>query len=163
MVRPFGGHTEEGLHNELRALEKICTLNNRNIVSVLSHGYLPQSIYYYIDMELCDLNLEEFIKKKWPTHVLGKSRYFTSAAYDSSIVWAIMEDLACGLAFIHSLREVHRDLKPRNGSSVDITTKLTLISSLLFTPGRLETSRFRCRFGGDIQRRLGDGILERDT
>lgn len=30
-------------------------------------------------------------------------------------IWRIMEDITSGIAFIHFHKEVHRDLKPRNG------------------------------------------------
>ena len=67
-------------------------------------------------MELCDLDLETYIRKAWPADLVGKSRYFASKEYDMSVVWNIMADITCGLNFIHSLGEVHRDLKPSNGT-----------------------------------------------
>lgn len=116
MLRPFAGFNNEHIKNEIRALDKICTEGILNIVKVLRHDVFPELNYYYIDMELCDINLEDYLYKSWPTGLVAKgSRYFVSPAYDISIVWEIVRDVACGLAFIHSREEVHRDLKPANG------------------------------------------------
>jgi len=34
-------------------------------------------------------------------------------------IWNMMEDTSNGLAYIHGLNEIHRDLKPRNSMSKD--------------------------------------------
>lgn len=62
-------------------------------------------------MELCGLNLDDYIQGKWPANI-NKTKYFTSASI--TIVGDIIIDIASGVAFIHGLGEVHRDLKPRN-------------------------------------------------
>jgi serine/threonine protein kinase len=69
-------------------------------------------------MELCDLTLHEYVLKQWPKFSSDIRRYFpASRKYDISIVCEIMADIARGLGHIHSLEEVHRDLKPRNSIS----------------------------------------------
>src|SRR5271155_4185908 len=118
---------EDDLKNELRALDKICTQDHRNIVSVLRHDLLPYSTYYYVDMELCDINLDDYIYKPWPPGLIGKSRFFRFDNLNVPIEWAILADIATGLAFIHSLGEVHRDLKPRNGNDSHLLKVLILI------------------------------------
>ena len=118
MIRLFGATNETDIINELRALDKICTKAHPNVIEVFQHNWLlPQSMYY-IDMELCDLNLSSyisFIPHGWPDALVNKSQYFPSTGYDLAIVWAIMKDIAQGMSFIHGLELVHRDIKPQNG------------------------------------------------
>lgn len=60
---------------------------------------------YYIDMELCDSNLEQFIQDRSlsGTQVISMEQ-----------IWIIMLHIARGVAFIHTQEEIHRDIKPRN-------------------------------------------------
>lgn len=110
LVRPFQGITEDDIRNEIRALDKLCTHNVDNIVRVLRHNFLPQSVFYFIDMELCELNLDYFIREGWPAD-FSESRY---ASRGIIVVWDILRHIVNGLEFIHGLKEVHRDMKPRN-------------------------------------------------
>jgi len=51
--------------NEIRVIDKIRKFDRVNIVTFLKHGRLDLH-QYYIDMELCVLNLEEYMKlKNW--------------------------------------------------------------------------------------------------
>ena len=98
---------------EIRVVQTLCNGENINIVRVTKYGAI-QSSFYFIDMELCDKNLETYIKEShWlPMHE----------------VWDIMKDVANGLAYIHLRSQVHRDLKPRNSKrcsfEVDFSTGL---------------------------------------
>ena len=78
---------------------------------VTRHGWLNSS-YYFFDMELCNLNLEEYIRGS------AKKSIVEEAPKDS--IFGIIREIASGLEFIHCHSEVHRDLKPRNGSVSDI-------------------------------------------
>src|SRR5271155_628620 len=61
-MRPFYDTTKEDIDNEINAITNLCTkAAHKNIVTVLRHGWLKSSPYYFIDMELCDINLETFI------------------------------------------------------------------------------------------------------
>ena len=95
------------IENELRAIKKLCDPGgHRNIVSVLREGTVKDAALYYIDMELCNYNLEEFMQNHGP---------LSDQRLSMEQVWEIMVQIASGLTFIHAQGEVHRDLKPRNG------------------------------------------------
>ena len=92
------------------------------MVEVLGFGELSSSSHYYIDMELCDMNLETFIQRKWTPKMELLLPYITADSgprVRTVQIWNIMEDTSNGLAYIHGLNEIHRDLKPRNSMSKD--------------------------------------------
>jgi len=68
-------------------------------------GKSKNSALYYIDMELCNGNLDQFIRDR------GAS---SSTPITIADIWDIMVQITSGLAHIHSQGEVHRDIKPRN-------------------------------------------------
>jgi serine/threonine protein kinase len=75
------------------------------------------SSYYYIDMELCDLSLHEYIHRDPESSVPESIPYFIQDAPSSVKVlqiWNIMKHILSGVEFIHNNREIHRDLKPQN-------------------------------------------------
>lgn len=110
--------SEEEILNEARAIDKLCQSSHCNIVTVLSHGrFSATSPLYFIDMELCNLNLEEYLQGRksgikglidWETADKEGQRQF--------LILAIMQQLISGLAFIHGYDEVHRDMAPQNGT-----------------------------------------------
>ena len=103
----------------MRVIEKLCQTSHQNIVSVFGYGRLnPESGFYYIDMELCAINLEQYIEGKqcgllpnWKLPVEVK---------DALNVVLILEHVMSGLGFIHNLKEVHRDLNPPNGTPLGV-------------------------------------------
>src|SRR5277367_1340854 len=98
----------EDIWNEARAISRLCQNQaHRNILCSLGHGTLSGDRYYYLDMELCEFNLEKYMTNA--TAVVG----------DVLIrVWDIMSDIKSGLTFLYSRNMIHRDLKPSNGISV---------------------------------------------
>jgi len=100
--------------NEVRSISQLCHAQaHRNILCSLGHGTLDGDRYYYLDMELCDFNLEKYMTNA--TAVLG----------DVLIrVWDIMNDIKSGLSFLYSNNMIHGDLKPPNGMSV-LSRRLT--------------------------------------
>jgi serine/threonine protein kinase len=93
-------------------------------VHVLDHGWLSSPVeYYFIDMELCEFNLHDYIYGdrsalfKFPPSdildaVLVPQDDFVCMKVEN--VYCIMTDVTNGLEYIHSCGQVHRDLKPKN-------------------------------------------------
>jgi serine/threonine protein kinase len=97
--------------NELRAVEKLCqNAMNKHLVIVHNKGKLPDSPFYFIDMELCEKNLNQYITNYHSQPISSRSENF----HHNAEIWRIMRDVTNGLTFIHSHSEVHRDLKPQN-------------------------------------------------
>jgi serine/threonine protein kinase len=117
LIRPFGDITVGDVENEIRAAEKLCKPGaHRNIVAVTEHGKFHPG-YYFLDMELCDLSLENYIQRRWTPLMEEKVPYFTAeipSRMRMAHIWDVMEDVTRGVTFIHQHKEIHRDLKPRN-------------------------------------------------
>lgn len=116
LIRPFAGRTtEEEIKNEVRAVEKLCNGSHPNIVKVFRHGRLrTEHSVYFIDMEWCDMNLDEFIKGVRPVTGLLD---WPKAGNQNQIRYTISEiikQILSGLIFIHGHDEVHRDISPQN-------------------------------------------------
>jgi serine/threonine protein kinase len=124
LLRPLGQITAADIQNEIRAVGKICTAGaHTNIVAVLRVNKLPRSSFVYIDMELCDFNLYSYIQGTLTSELLSKVPHLFLDDYSTpkqkiSQACQIMTDIMKGVAYIHSLDEVHRDLKPQNGTII---------------------------------------------
>lgn len=133
MIRCIGGITEADIEREVRNIISLLRNGeNANIISILDHGVLGStSDCYYIDMELCDFTLHEYIKSRSG----GVSCVLSIPIHDSMApvfvrndctslmrtrnIWEIAIHIACGLEFMHSHAQVHRDVKPSNGRSYE--------------------------------------------
>lgn len=108
---------------EVRAIEKLFSNGalHDNLVTVIAHGKLQGVPFYYIDMELCEGNLEEYIRgnQRQKFEQYNNPRLLNLSNCDCPVgsIWDVVEQIASGIQFIHSCGEVHRDLKPRNGTT----------------------------------------------
>lgn len=129
---------EDGVHN--------------NIVQVFQHGWLTQN-EYYIDMEFCVLNLHDFIHAGI-RNKFGTTQFLDPDYQDQELQYftlrRIMENISCGLKFIHQKGAVHRDLKPSNGKSRSLAVNES--STTLHFRQCLESDRFRTFFRRDIEK-----------
>jgi len=136
LIHAVGGNQREiqmGIDNEVRAMTKLCSNGgHRNIITILQHGWLNKDQWYYFDMELCAINLDDFIHGPYIT-ALG-DQYFDPTCvgnqHECLKLWNIMRDITSGLNYIHGLREVHRDLKPQNGISIDSRSDVPVLLSV---------------------------------
>jgi len=108
------------VEKEVRAIERLCGREAHvNIVQVLNHGLFWDFPYYYIDMELCDMNLHDYIQSTTPADP-SKSlpRFIKGGETDSLLqIWTIMSQIASGVEYIHREQQIHRDIKPANGGA----------------------------------------------
>ena len=118
----------ESVQNEKSAIEKLCYEGHKNIVKVIQVSEFADKSYAFIDMELCDLNLEEYNRCTW---TMIQAAHWIPPGFRELEVWNIMKQIAAGLAFIHNHRLVHRDLKLRNGTSFPNYSRLIIQSPLL--------------------------------
>jgi serine/threonine protein kinase len=85
-------------------------------VTVLKIGDIPP--FLFIDMELCDLNLDDYIycrkdQSAVPTYFIKNQ----PPPMKSQQIWNVMLHTARGVAFLHAKGMIHRDLKPLNSLS----------------------------------------------
>lgn len=121
----------EDIKTETRAIETF--LNSKehpHIIKVLSHGWLTRPFNcYIIDMELCDLDLHEYIYGERPDWISSWGESLESGINLSFLrrnaplldklrnTFIIMAQIAKGVESIHQHSIVHRDIKPRNGQT----------------------------------------------
>jgi serine/threonine protein kinase len=104
--------------NELQAITKLCKKGaHLHIVTVLKIGELRDTPFLFIDMELCDLDLAEYIHcTKAESSVLTYFVKDQPPPLKAQQIWNVMLHIAKGVQYLHSKDIVHRDLKPANGN-----------------------------------------------
>lgn len=152
------------MHKEIQAIKRLCGPDTHvNIVQVLNHGHLSNPIFYFIDMELCDSNLHDYIYRKDSN---GPSKPMTSVLRGAGLnlvlqIWTIMSQIAAGVEYIHEQRHVHRDLKPANGLALRSITDA--YSSILEQRFAMETGRFWADCRRLVEDKLHNAICKRNT
>jgi serine/threonine protein kinase len=134
-----GNITDEDIAKEVDIINQICTTGHENIVQIIRHNWSRSGPNYFIDMELCTLNLYDYIyhTQEYSRCASALSNQPTFAKEDSSVhlklinIWTIIDHIAEGLKFMHDKRHIHRDLKPLN-SNFNCVTLPTDITSTVF-------------------------------
>lgn len=130
-----------------------------NIIRILDYGWFPHN-YFYIDMDLCDLNLYDYIYGERLVQGDMSFEEVKSPIYiprDTSLliklrnIWAIIGHISDGLKFIHNHGQVHRDLKPRNSNSRPLCCSAECLSSILPKREPMENRRFWTLHRSDLQ------------
>ena len=118
LLRHFAGLTQQDIDNEAKTMDKLCRSSHNNIVEIYKHGFLEASAFYFIDVEFCDTNLEEYIQcQKRAVHGLMDWDTAIKMGHGEFIICAIMQQIIGGLKYIHDQGLVHRDLNPQNGQA----------------------------------------------
>jgi serine/threonine protein kinase len=114
--------TDDDIDKEVDVIAQICTTRHGNIVQIPRHDWFSSGSIYFIDMELCALNLHDYIYRtqEYTRRASVLSNNHTFVIEDASThlklinIWTIMDHVAQGLQFIHEKNYIHRDLKPLN-------------------------------------------------
>jgi serine/threonine protein kinase len=98
---------------------------------VFGFGHLNSSglLRFFIDMEVCDTDLETWIQRD--RGIQAAQTYECSPGFQELQVWNIVRQIADGLVFIHEQKEIHRDLKPSNGNLIAFLYLLCLKTDAL--------------------------------
>jgi serine/threonine protein kinase len=127
ILRIAGTVRPEDVDNEAKATTAILKAGRHvNIIEFFEHGWLRgENRVYYIDMELADITLSDYIAcfrtNQVPSLSIHQPEFLhpsDALPFDARLVNAleICRHLACGLEFLHFHECVHRDVKPSNGS-----------------------------------------------
>jgi serine/threonine protein kinase len=114
--------SKEDIEREARAVGALCNGAHANLVTIYRQGWLDLT-YYYIDMEFCDMTLDEFIRGnsdslalRCPVHPEFLFNEALPAWWKTTENLKVLSQITSGLAFIHKNNYVHRDLKPANST-----------------------------------------------
>jgi serine/threonine protein kinase len=128
---------------ELKALRSLC--GPKNIITILRYGNIDGGIGDYVDMELCDGTLRQYIAGSDPFRPQNKDPMSMSPdAVQRRIenAWEIMSHIVAGVQHIHSQDFVHRLLCPSNVHfrSRDGTWIVSNIEGACYGPDGIESS-----------------------
>jgi len=87
------------------------------MIQYVADGMILANSIYFIDMELCDINLSQYINGSHGVTGIHGLPPWKKEEPDIFLITAIMQQLISALAFIHKEDKVHRDLDPRNGKA----------------------------------------------
>jgi hypothetical protein len=155
---------QKDIENETRVFQTLgANGGHENVILALKHGRLDEDRYYF-DMELCILNLADYISGDIKS-IYGLSKYIDPKSGLEDLgclsMWGIINQITDGLAYIHSHNQFHRDLKPQNG--IPFPGVVAKSSPPIDPQSCLENFRFWIYVRGNLKNGLYDANLSRYT
>lgn len=159
---------QNDIANEVEAIaflfEDETAHSQMNLVRVFGWGLLnPLEYTYFIDMELCEFDLQsqirfvndrrEVMKAMVSTDATAGTNGFQEALLVVKHTVNTLRDIILGLGYLHGRELVHRDLKPANGTHTLLFLPTNHISAFLSDFKMLETLRFRLHLSGVLRPR----------
>ena len=86
-----------------------------NIIRYVADGILIPSSIRFIDLEFCEMNLNEYIHGTRAVEGIYGLPPWEKGNPNVFLIITIFQQLLSGLAFIHGKNLIHRDLDPQNG------------------------------------------------
>jgi serine/threonine protein kinase len=119
IVRLIDQRAKSDFEAEAHVVSKLCQPGaHDNIVGVMQHGFLNNNLYGFFDMELCQLNLDAYIRSERDPSLLQQMQHLTINKETKLVkAMSIMIQIADGVSYFHRNGQVHRDLKPSNGNA----------------------------------------------
>ena len=111
-------------------MKTLCNKSNANMIQYIADGSIASNSDYFIDMELCDFDLDQYINGACNVSGVHGLPVWNTDNPDIFLIIAIMQQLLSGLAFMHKEGKVHRDLDPRN-SKVHHFAQYLIVSTIL--------------------------------
>ena len=103
-----------------------------NIIQYIQDGMRTPSSICFIDMEFCEMNLEQFIHgTRTVTGTYGLPQWDKENP-DVFLIIAIFQQLLSGLDFIHRKNLIHRDVDPKNSIAPHGTRYMANWYSIIF-------------------------------
>ena len=103
---------------EVEAMKTVCDKSHTNMIQYIDHGAIVPDSIYFIDMELCHIDLSQYINGTESITGVHGLPAWNKEDPDIFLIIAILQQLLSGLAFMHKENEVHRDLVPRNSKAL---------------------------------------------
>jgi serine/threonine protein kinase len=113
VIRQNRHSTFSDISLERSAVEVISKGRHPNVVDILD-TWIEETNYIstcFIQMELCQGDLEEFLQLRYQENSPGPP----PAGLSCFEIWGIFRQILSGLDHIHSQGIIHRDFKPKNG------------------------------------------------
>ena len=114
LLRVFYTITNKDIEDEAAMIDRL--LPHPYLVTVHNKGWLNNTSYYAIDMELCQYDLSVYIGVDGERLMRALQSDDLSDVLNQLLrILTIMGQITEGVAHIHSNNAVHRDIKPLNG------------------------------------------------
>ena len=125
---------------EVKSMKDLGSEFHKNVIQYIADGEILSDSIYFIDMELCDINLDEYMNGTQNISGIHGLPAWNKEDPDLFLIVAIVQQLLSGLDFMHKKQMVHRDLDPKNGEPRQFEWKID-VSIIFGYTGVVETRR----------------------